>query len=258
MIYLEKENEMVEKHCCFRWSGKILSERFAEFYRKKTVQKFTLIELLVVIAIIAILASMLLPALNSAREKARTVSCLSNLRQHGFGILQYADQYNGMLPGALNNGSEHPYCWTEKIGDSSTIDFKKAKQYFCPSIPTDYTRQKTYGLNSGMSHDTASGRVCNIYKLTVLFVNPLVKLTTTIYPLAGCTVSGTGNSMMQSAALNYTQYKSGTISDEGRPALYLVHSRAANLVFADGHAQSLREGELITKIGFVEAGLRLR
>src|SRR5688572_16159816 len=89
---------------------------------------FTLVELLVVIGIIAVLISMLLPALNRAREQARSAKCLSNLRQLAMGTIGYCNYNKGTFPGQGGSGGGINWiAWGSRpgedtIGDPSHID----------------------------------------------------------------------------------------------------------------------------------------
>ncbi len=84
------------------------------------VRGFTLVELLVVIAIIAVLAAILLPALNKAREEAKLTICLSNLNQLGIGFQMYAPDYNGLLP------KDATWSWNGDYGSGNYFIFVRA------------------------------------------------------------------------------------------------------------------------------------
>lgn len=118
---------------------------------RRSIGAFTLVELLVVIGVIAVLVSLLLPALSQARRAAVDVACKSNLRQLGNMMHAYASENRGFLPGILANrlADEFPN-WKQRL--SPPIE-RAAKVYECPAetgiveYPHQKTNAKFYAMN---------------------------------------------------------------------------------------------------------------
>lgn len=204
---------------------------------------FTLIELLVVIAIIAILAAILLPALNSARQRGLAADCISRLKQVGTAIMMYSDNYDGFLPGAYNSGPSK--YWSQMLtsenllpGDPTVADPGNKEVYRCPAIANSKSgttpgwRERTYGMR--YNHIDGKGYV-------YIALKKVQNASGIMYVIDASDSTNMTQYAMIDAGLAY--YRANDMGHGSNPAL--VHNGMMNTMFLDGHAEGLIPEKLL-------------
>ena len=173
---------------------------------------FTLIELLVAIAIIAILAAMLLPALQQARERGRTAGCLNNHKQLMFVTISYMDTYDSRIPsGGTNDEKGWHYKIAEFYQSNGKWSDKKVTFLRCPSDKTWKVPDACFLINK-YANNLKLSQVTN--SPVMLYVDRAPNVThvmATFYPMSG----------------------------ESGIRIGYVHNKGVNLSFLDGHAKTL-------------------
>src|SRR6266404_6219196 len=211
--------------------------------KSKRFSAFTLIELLVVIAIIGLLAAMLLPALNTAREKGRRVACAANLHQIGLALLAYSGDYQNHIPTADANAQPpsalNPYYWCQALVVGGYITpkvFQCPDDRRSPAGPGNPKSPYSYAIVVGQGNSDNPDATYWIAgsRLTCPY------LTNSSVAVVGEFLSDSANIQPIIESVGGKPY----MASPADPAAYQPHSKhvpsnpaAGNYLFLDGHAE---------------------
>lgn len=238
-----------------------------EIVRKEMrIDRFTLVELLVVIAIIAILAGMLLPVLNSAREKGRAASCVSNLKQIGTALTFYADNNNGVIVKYLLTEGGVEVAWDSALlgwkysdsGNGGKVDLSEhgftpqitvansSSLIRCPSsLPENPPRSRhAYGMLEVTycgNWNTIKDNVGNIDG-RVSAAQKYIRIYNFKQPSRTFFIADTGYLATESARRGYCGKSFKHTELEDNCAIMLRHGGKGNALFGDGHVGSMNKG----------------